>query len=41
MKTIFATNETTNFNNLSFDILTSDELAVIKGGKEQDSYVNP
>ena len=39
MKTLFANNDTNNFDNFSFDVLTSEELAVIKGGKEDDSYV--
>jgi len=39
MKTLFANNETTNFDNLSFDVLTSEELALVKGGKEADYYV--
>ena len=41
MKTLFANNETTNFDNLSFDVLTSEELAVLKGGREADYYVGP
>ena len=41
MKTLFANNETTNFDNLSFDVLTSEELAVVKGGKVADVYVGP
>lgn len=40
MKTIFSNNETTNFNIISFDVLTFEELAVIKGGKEVDAYVD-
>jgi len=39
MKTLFANNKTINLNNFSFDVLTSEELAVIKGGKEADYYV--
>ena len=39
MKTLFANNETKNFDNFSFDVLTVEELACIKGGKEEDSYV--
>ena len=39
MKTLFANNETNNFDNLSFDVLTSEELAVVKGGKVADVYV--
>lgn len=38
MKTLFANNETKNFDSFSFDVLTSDELALVKGGKSQDSY---
>jgi hypothetical protein len=41
MKTLFANNETINFDNFSFDVLTSDELALIKGGKSEDSYPPP
>lgn len=41
MKTLFANNEIQNFDNFSFDVLTSEELACIKGGgtKEDDSYI--
>ena len=39
MKTLFANNKTNNFDNLSFDVLTSQELAVVKGGKAADAYV--
>ena len=39
MKTLFANNEINNFDNCSFDVLTSEELAVIKGGKSEDIYV--
>ena len=39
MKTLFANNQTNNFDNFSFDVLTSEELAVIKGGREADAYV--
>ena len=41
MKTLFANNKTNNFDNFSFDVLTSEELALVKGGKEQDVYVKP
>ena len=41
MKTIFANNQTKNYNNFSFDVLTSEELAFIKGGKEEDIYIDP
>ena len=41
MKTLFANKETNNFDNLSFDVLTSEELALVKGGKEEDVYVDP
>ena len=41
MKTLFANNDTKHFDNFSFDVLTSEELAVIKGGKEEDAYVHP
>ena len=40
MKTIFVNNETIAFNNFSFDVLSSEELAVIKGGREEDAYVD-
>ena len=38
MKTLFANNETKNFDSISFDVLTSEELSLVKGGKSQDSY---
>ena len=41
MKTLFTKNETNNFDNLSFDVLTSAELEVVKGGKSADAYVGP
>jgi len=41
MKNLFTNNETINFDNFSFDVLTSEELAVVKGGKEEDAYVHP
>ena len=40
MKTIFSNNGTTAINNFSFDVLTTEELALIKGGKSEDSYVD-
>lgn len=36
MKTLFANTET--FDSFSFDVLTSDELALVKGGKVVDNY---
>jgi bacteriocin-like protein len=41
MKTLFANNETKNFDNFTFDILTIEELALVKGGKSDDIYVDP
>ena len=41
MKTLYINNDTNNFVNLSFDVLTSQELDVIKGGKSDDSYILP
>lgn len=41
MKTLFANNGTTNFDNFTFDVLTVEELACIKGGKEEDAYIDP
>ena len=41
MKTLFTNNALTNFDNLSFDVLTSEELALVKGGKEEDAYMDP
>ena len=41
MKTLFANNDTNNFDNFSFDVLTSEELALVKGGKEDDAYIIP
>jgi len=38
MKTLFANNETKNFDSFSFDVLTSEELSLVKGGKSADSY---
>ncbi len=38
MKTLFANNETKNFDSFSFDVLTSEELSLVKGGKVVDSY---
>jgi len=40
MKTLIANNESKNFNNFSFDVLTSEELFSIKGGKPVDSYAD-
>jgi hypothetical protein len=40
MKTLFANNETKNFDSFSFDALTSAELALVKGGKSEDVYVD-
>jgi hypothetical protein len=40
MKTLFANNETKNFDSFSFDVLTSEELALVKGGKSEDIYVD-
>ena len=41
MKTLFANNETKIIDNYYFDILTSEELALLKGGKAVDVYVGP
>lgn len=40
MKILIANNQPGNFDNFSFDVLTSEELALIKGGKSEDSYVD-
>lgn len=40
MKTFFANNETKNFDSFSFDVLTSEELALVKGGKSEDAYAD-
>ena len=40
MKTLFANNETKNFDSFTFDVLTSDELSQVKGGKSEDVYVD-
>ena len=40
MKTLFANNETKNFDSFSFDVLTTEELSLVKGGKVQDSYAD-
>ena len=36
MKTLFANNET--FDSFSFDVLTAEELSLVKGGRSADSY---
>ena len=41
MKTLFANNEMKNFDSFSFDVLTTGELALIKGGKSEDIYIDP
>ena len=41
MKTLFANNETKNFDNFSFDVLTVEELALVKGGKSEDVIIDP
>ena len=38
MKTLFANNET--LDSFSFDALTSEELALVKGGKVADAYAD-
>ena len=38
MKTLFANNET--FDSFSFDVLTAEELALVKGGKSQDVFTD-
>jgi hypothetical protein len=40
MKTLFANNETRNFDSITFDVLTSAELSLVKGGKTKsaDAY---
>ena len=38
MKTLFANNETKNFDSFSFDALNAEELSLVKGGKSVDSY---
>ena len=39
MKTLFANNETKNFDSFSFDVLTAEELSLVKGGKSEDVFV--
>ena len=41
MKTLFSNNKIKNIDNYSFDVLTAEELGFIKGGKSEDSYVDP
>jgi hypothetical protein len=43
MKTLFTTNQTQDFEKFSFDVLTAEELAFVKGGdaKEEDAYADP
>ena len=38
MKTLFENNETKNFDSIYFDVLTSEELSLVKGGKSADAY---
>lgn len=38
MKTLFANNET--FDSFSFDVLTAEELALVKGGKSEDVFAD-
>ena len=38
MKTLFANNETKYFDSFSFEVLTAEELSLVKGGKSADSY---
>jgi len=40
MKTLFANNETKKINSFSFDVLTSEELSLVKGGKVADAYAD-
>jgi hypothetical protein len=40
MKTLFANNGTTAFDSFSFDVLTAEELSLVKGGKSADSYMD-
>jgi len=40
MKTLFANNETKKFDSFSFDVLTTEELSLVKGGKVVDSYAD-
>jgi len=39
MKTLFANNETKIFDSFSFDVLTTEELSLVKGGKSEDVYI--
>lgn len=38
MKTLFAANETRNFDSFTFEVLSSEELSQLKGGKSEDAY---
>ena len=38
MKTLVANNETKTFDSFTFDVLTTEELSMVKGGKSADSY---
>ncbi len=40
MKTLVANNETKNFDAFSFDVLTPEELSLVKGGKSEDIYID-
>lgn len=38
MKTLFASNDTRNFDSFTFEVLSSEELLQLKGGKSEDAY---
>lgn len=40
MKTLFSNNGTTTFDSFTFDVLTSEELSLVKGGKSEDVYTD-
>ncbi|MDP2337716.1 MAG: hypothetical protein Q8N05_14985 [Bacteroidota bacterium] len=40
MKTLFANNPAQNFDSFSFDVLTAEELSLVKGGKSADIYAD-
>jgi hypothetical protein len=40
MKTLLTSNATSNLDSFSFDVLTSEELSLVKGGKSADVYAD-
>ena len=38
---LYSSNDIKYFDNFTFDILTSEELKLVRGGKEVDVYIDP